>query len=87
MEFPPRRTAARDDASACAGDLITEVTVLVERCADEALTVDLACRDLAVVLDGCDDDALTADGRELIAQVATLQSLAAGTARHMPLAS
>jgi len=72
--------------NAHAGELITELTLLVEQHGDE-LTADLVCHNLAAVLDVCDDPALSADGEELIAQVVTLERGAADVGQRMPLAS
>lgn len=87
MEFPHRATVGNNcEHRTQAGELITELTLLVEQPGDQ-LTADLACRDLAAVLDVCDDPALAADGDELIVQVFTLRRSAASVEQRMPLAS
>jgi hypothetical protein len=86
MEFPHRETAGECEHRTHAGELITELTLLVEQPGDQ-LAADLACRDLAAVLDVCGDPALAADGDELIVQVVTPRRGAAAVEQRMPLAS
>lgn len=86
MGFPHHETVGNGTHNAHVGELITELTLLVEQ-HDNQLTADLACHDLAAVLEVCDDAALTADGDELIAQIVTLERSAADLRQRMPLAS
>lgn len=88
MGLPHRETTDDTTHNAHAGELITELTLLVEQHGDElTVTADLVCHNLAAVLDMCGDPALTADGEELIAQVVTLERCAADVEQRMPLAS
>lgn len=84
MEFRHRETADGPVIDACAGELITELTLLVDRRATDPLAADLACRDLEAALVAC-NDALAADGSELIAQVITRTH--AVSAARLPIAS
>jgi hypothetical protein len=97
MESHHCETAAGGATSAQVGALITELALLIDQRPQDALTIDLACRDLDTMLDCCNDTALAADGRDFIAQVTTLVCAEAGVrtsadaeasaARRMPLAS
>ena len=87
MGFPQRTTDGNRQHNAHAGELMTELTLLVEQHGDLRIAADLACHDLAAVLEVCDDPALAADGDELIAQVVTLERSAARSGQRMPLAS